>query len=138
MVSNTPRPHFTPGKDPVPIVQEAGWAPRSVWTGAGNLVSTEIRSWTVQPVVSRYTDLATRPIYIYIYIYLYTYIYIYGVYRMAHSKAVHTGAVCSYCESILQSWQLLIPLSVKLLQPFRFPSFCIHTKGCRLDSNNIL
>ena len=26
-VSVTPRPLFTPGKDPVPIVQEAGWAP---------------------------------------------------------------------------------------------------------------
>jgi len=24
---------FIPGKDPVPIVQEAGWAPGSVWTG---------------------------------------------------------------------------------------------------------
>ena len=24
MVSSTPRPHFTPGKDPVPILQEAG------------------------------------------------------------------------------------------------------------------
>jgi len=28
-----PRPHFTPGKDPVPILQEAGWAPGLVWTG---------------------------------------------------------------------------------------------------------
>ena len=27
----------TPGKDPVPIVQEAGWAPGPVWTGAENL-----------------------------------------------------------------------------------------------------
>ena len=27
VVSSTPRPSFTPGKDPVPIVQEAGWAP---------------------------------------------------------------------------------------------------------------
>jgi len=27
VVSSTPRPHFTPGKDPVLIVQEAGWAP---------------------------------------------------------------------------------------------------------------
>ena len=26
-----------PGKDPVPIVQEAGWAPGPVWTGAENL-----------------------------------------------------------------------------------------------------
>ena len=33
VVSSTPRPHFTPGKDPVPIVQEAGWAPEPVWTG---------------------------------------------------------------------------------------------------------
>ena len=28
-----PRPHFTPGKDPVCIVQEAVWAPGPVWTG---------------------------------------------------------------------------------------------------------
>ena len=33
MVSSTPRPRFTPGKDPVPILREARWAPRSVWTG---------------------------------------------------------------------------------------------------------
>jgi len=32
VVSSTPRPHFTPGEDPVPIVQETGWAPGSVWT----------------------------------------------------------------------------------------------------------
>ena len=30
---STPRPHFTPEKDPVPILQEAGWAPGPVWTG---------------------------------------------------------------------------------------------------------
>ena len=33
MVSSTPRPHFTPGKDPVSILQEAGWAPGPVWMG---------------------------------------------------------------------------------------------------------
>ena len=43
-VSVTPRPLFTPGKDPVPIIQEAGWAPGSAWTGAENLAPTEIRS----------------------------------------------------------------------------------------------
>ena len=32
VVSSTPRPHFTPAKDPVPIVREAGWAPGPVWT----------------------------------------------------------------------------------------------------------
>ena len=33
MVSSTPRPHFTPRKDRVPIVQEAGWGPGLVWMG---------------------------------------------------------------------------------------------------------
>jgi hypothetical protein len=32
------------GKDPVPIVQEAGWATEPVWTGAENLAPTEIQS----------------------------------------------------------------------------------------------
>ena len=49
---------FTFGKDPVPIVQEAGWAKGSVWTGAGNLAITGIRSPDLQPVASRYTDWA--------------------------------------------------------------------------------
>jgi hypothetical protein len=33
----------TLGKDPVPIVQEAGWAPGPVWTGAENLAASRIR-----------------------------------------------------------------------------------------------
>jgi len=37
------RPLFTPGNDPVPIVQEVGWAPGPVWTGAENLARTGIR-----------------------------------------------------------------------------------------------
>jgi hypothetical protein len=43
-VSITPRPLFTLRKVPVPIVQEAGWAPGPVWTGAENLAPTGIRS----------------------------------------------------------------------------------------------
>ena len=35
---------FTPGKEPAPIVQEAGWAPGLVWIGAENLAPTGIRS----------------------------------------------------------------------------------------------
>jgi hypothetical protein len=35
---------FTAGKNPVPIVQEAGWAPGPVWIGAENLAPTGIRS----------------------------------------------------------------------------------------------
>jgi hypothetical protein len=68
---------FTPRKGPVPIVQEAGWAPGPVWTCAKNVASTGIffiNHFTnyklcqntfdprnVQPVVSHYTDWATRP-----------------------------------------------------------------------------
>ena len=33
VVSSTPWLHFISRKDPVPILQEAGWAPGSVWTG---------------------------------------------------------------------------------------------------------
>jgi len=43
-VSIMPRPLFTPGKDPVPIVEEAGWVPGLVWTVAENLAPAGIRS----------------------------------------------------------------------------------------------
>jgi len=57
-----PRPLFNPWKDPVPIVQEAGWAPQPVWTGAGNLaLPLGFDPRIVQSVASRYTDYATRP-----------------------------------------------------------------------------
>ena len=42
---STPRlGRTTPGKDPVPIVQVAGWAPGPVWTGAENLAPTRFRA----------------------------------------------------------------------------------------------
>jgi hypothetical protein len=50
------RPLSTPGKDPVPIVQEAGWASGLVWTGAENLTATGFDPRTVQPLASRYND----------------------------------------------------------------------------------
>ena len=43
MISSTSRPYFTPGKDTVPIVQEAGWVPGPVWT-CGKSRPTGIRS----------------------------------------------------------------------------------------------
>jgi len=40
----TPRSgRFTPGKDPVPIEQGAGWASEQYWTGVENLAPTGIR-----------------------------------------------------------------------------------------------
>jgi len=44
VVSSTPRPVFTPGKDSVLILQEAGLVPGPVSTGAEILVPTGIRS----------------------------------------------------------------------------------------------
>jgi len=39
-----PRPLFTPGKDPVSIVQEAGWEPGLALTSAETLAPFGIRS----------------------------------------------------------------------------------------------
>ena len=44
--------------DPIPIVEEAGWATGPVWTGAGNLAPPRFNSKTVQPIQSCYTDKA--------------------------------------------------------------------------------
>jgi hypothetical protein len=57
---SAPRPgRFTPGKDPVPIVREAGWTPGPVWMGAENLAPPPgFDPRTVQPVASRYTGWA--------------------------------------------------------------------------------
>jgi hypothetical protein len=59
-----PRPRFTPGgKDPpVPIVQEARWAPEPVWTQRleeKSSVPVRDRTLVVQSVVRHYTDWAT-------------------------------------------------------------------------------
>jgi hypothetical protein len=43
-VSVSPRPLFTPGKDPIHIAQEAGWDPGPAWRGAEILAPTGIRS----------------------------------------------------------------------------------------------
>ena len=50
---------LSPGKDPVPIVQEAGWDTVLVWTGAENHAAPPTPGFdprTVQSVASRYTD----------------------------------------------------------------------------------
>jgi hypothetical protein len=60
-VSVTPRPLFTSGKDPVPIVQEAGWTPGPVWTSTENLAATGIRFPDRAARISRYTDWGIRP-----------------------------------------------------------------------------
>ena len=55
-----------PGKDPVPIVQEAGLTPGPARTGAENLAPTGIDPHTVQPVAIRCTDCTMPALHIYI------------------------------------------------------------------------
>ena len=61
----TPWPLFTSGKDPVPIVQEAGWAPEPVWTGTEISPPPDFDPLTVQAVASRYTVWAILAILLY-------------------------------------------------------------------------
>jgi len=42
---------FIPGKDPLPILQEAWWTRGPIWTGAENLTPTGIR-YPVRPARS--------------------------------------------------------------------------------------
>ena len=97
MVSSTPRPHFTPGKDPVPILQEARWAPGPAWTGGKSRPhrdSIPDRPARSQSPYAIPTELPGPPyvciyvyicvcvcvcvcIYICVYIYIYIFIYIY-------------------------------------------------------------
>ena len=76
-------PASTPGKDPLTIVQEAGWAPGPVWTGAKNLASKGIRS-PDRPTRSQSLYRLSYPAHcvcvcvcVCVYIYIYIYIYIY-------------------------------------------------------------
>jgi len=73
VVSSTPRPHFTPGKDPVPILQEAGWVPGPVWKfGRSRLHRDSIpdrpaRSQSLYRLSYRAHIIKVKFIYIYIY-----------------------------------------------------------------------
>jgi hypothetical protein len=52
-----------PRKDPVPTVQEAGWAPGPVWTDAENLAPTGIFFWSttfIDPSVNKYNGYMRR------------------------------------------------------------------------------
>jgi hypothetical protein len=70
---------FTLGKDPVPIIQKAGWALGPVWTGAENLAPTGIRS-PDHPVAI--DDWATGP-----------------TQREYHEHIQHTGLILLLCTN---------------------------------------
>jgi hypothetical protein len=62
-LTSRPGRSFNPGKEAVPIVQEEGWAPGPVWTGAESLAPTGIqspdrpaRSQSLYPYTTRLTN----------------------------------------------------------------------------------
>ena len=84
MVSVMPRALFTPGKDPVLIVQEAGWAPGPVWRGVENLAATGIRS----------LDRPARSQSLYRLCYLAHYIFSIMMHKVAHSLCWSLYEMC--------------------------------------------
>ena len=59
VVSSTHRPHFTLGKDPVPISQEIGEAPGLGWSGRAEKSRPHRDSIPDRPALSHYTNWAT-------------------------------------------------------------------------------
>jgi len=45
-------PPYLQERDPLPIIQEAVWAPGLVWMSAENPAPPEFSLWTIQPVMS--------------------------------------------------------------------------------------
>jgi len=75
VVSSTPRPYFTPEKNPVPILQEAGWATGPVWMGG---ISRPHRdSIPDRPARIQSLYQLSYPAYMYVFMCVYIYIYIY-------------------------------------------------------------
>jgi len=78
VVSSTPRPHFTPGKDPVPILKEAGWAPGPVWKGGKfRLHRVSIPDCPARSSVAIPTELPGANTHEHTHTHTYIYIYIY-------------------------------------------------------------
>jgi len=66
VVSSTPRPHFTPGKEPVPTLLETGWAPGPVWTGGKS--GLHRHSIPDRPALSQSLYRLSYPAHIYVYV----------------------------------------------------------------------
>ena len=95
VVSSTPWPHFTPGKDSVPNVQEVGWAAGPVWRGGksrphrDSIPDRPARSQSLYRLsYPAHTLCVCVCVCMYVYIYIYIYIYI-------HTR-VHTYIVKTY------------------------------------------
>ena len=133
MVSSTPRPHFTPGKDPVPILQEAGWAPGPVCTGGKSRHHRD--SISDRPARSQSLYRQIYPAHIYIYMY----VCIKGTFFIVMSDNLITPLTCflslylqrnSGCLSIQHSRDLLLDMHAVCFNVQGF--VCVADKGSSL------
>ena len=92
VVSTTPRPHFTPSKDPVHILQEAGWAPGPVWMGGKSRPHRD--SIPDRPARSQSLYRLSYPAYVCVCVCVCMYIYIY--YRLRWSR----GSVLAFSTQV--------------------------------------
>ena len=110
VISSTPRPHFTLGIDPVPILQEAGWAPGPVWKGGKSRPRRDsIPDRPARSSVGIPTELP-GPLYVCVCVYIYTYIYACNFvsllftsfayqYLLSHNQQILRHAVCTSAGS---------------------------------------
>ena len=101
MVSSTPRLHFTPGKDPVPILQEAGWAPGPVSTGGKSRPHRD--SFPDRPARSQSLYRLSYPAHIIYYIIIYNnyiYICVYSIQRYCNLKRLSVTVSNKYSINI--------------------------------------
>jgi len=79
---------YTPGKEPVPILQGAGWAPGPVWTGGKSRPHRD--SIPNRPACTQSLHRQSYPAhYIYIYIYIYVFMCV-NIYTHTHTHT-HTS-----------------------------------------------
>ena len=127
--ASRPGRSLPPGKDLVPIVQEAGWAPGPVWTGAENLASPGFDHRTFQPVASRYTDYATRPTFPFSRLYTYTFLLLRILCRLLSRKRVSKSDIKS---KVVRVRDLKALAGVEVGSNFNF--FNPRLKGCVLSA----
>jgi len=65
LVKTTVWPHYPQEREPVHIVQEAGWYQGPVWMSAENVAPPGFDSQTIQPVASGYTNYTISLLHIY-------------------------------------------------------------------------
>jgi hypothetical protein len=120
------RPHLPPGKSPVPILQEVGWAPEPVWTQRlEEKSSASVGDWNpaIQLVVRHYTDWTTRLTYCICYLLWETRYMRWQIHTGLQSEAIiplrrssHTWLVRTRTSPTekLKLWTVLIWFSIEL------------------------